>query len=364
MDRKPHIAFICSRLDLPGGIERAVVNDANLFQSKGHQVTIIIPDVSKESFYPIHNDIKIVQEALHFGITEKGNIITRKIAFLQHILQLNKIFKSINADVYIGTEYSLSIVTYLAARKLGSKVFAWEHHHFHWLRKNKFWGFLFRKTYPKMDVIVCNNKTEKSLFEAIGCKAVVIPYVVPENDQGMAALENKEMLTVGWLIKRKGVDLIPSIAGKIFEKHKDWKWKIIGSGEEFDNLQQQFKDKNLSSFLEIVKPQSHQLDDEYLNASIYVMTSRFECLPMVLLEAISHGVPCVAFDCPTGPGDIITSGTDGFVTPLEDIDAITNAIEELIVDKEKRKSFGAAAYQSSKRYSPEKVYKLWSDLFC
>jgi glycosyltransferase involved in cell wall biosynthesis len=362
-DQKPHIVIVCSRLDLPGGIERAVVNNANLFQSKGHKVTIVIPDVSNQSFYPINHGVNIEQLPLHFGITETGNIISRKIAFYKHIQKLKKLFQKIDADVLIGTEYSLTIVTYLAARKLNAKIFAWEHHHFHWLKKNRFWSFLFHKVYPKLDLVVCNNRTEKGLFENVGCKATVIPYVVPENDKQIAPLNTKEILTIGWLIKRKGVDLIPAIAEKIFEKHKDWKWKIIGSGEEFDNLQQQIQEKNLQNLLVIEKPKSHQLDEEYLNASIYVMTSRFECLPMVLLEATSHGLPGVAFDCPTGPRDIITNEVDGYVTPLEDVDAMATAIEDLIMDEEKRKRMGQEAFKSSKRYSPERIYQLWSEVF-
>lgn len=357
------VTLLCSRLDTPGGIERAVVNTANLFYEHGHEVTIFIADVTAKSFYPINPGVAVKQLSLHFGITREGNVFTRKLAFFRHIHLLKKAFQQIKPDILIGTEYSLTIAGYYAAKHLSTKLYAWEHHHFHWLKKNRFWTILFRYVYPRLQAVVCNNSTEKSLFDAIGCKVVVIPYVIPETEARTSALQRKNILSIGWLIKRKGVDLVPAIANKVRQKHPDWKWKIIGTGAEYENLQQQILDYQLSDFLQIVPPQSHELAEEYLQASIFVMTSRFECLPLVLLEANRFGLPCVAFDCPTGPADIITNSVNGYLVPLEDVQAMAQKINELIADKEKSQSMGKAAYKHSQRYLPEKIYADWRQLF-
>lgn len=356
-----HICFVCSRLDLPGGIERAIVNTANLFADKGHKVSLIITDDSIGSFYPVRNDIVFTSLPLDFGIRDKGDPLTKKIDFVKHLSQLKKQVNHLKPDIIIGTEYSLSIVTYYAAKNLVAKIFAWEHHHFHWLKKSRFWNYLFKKVYPKLHAVVCLNEMEKHLFEGFGCKSVVVPNFVVQ--QNKAPLNTKIILSIGWLIKRKGVDLIPVIAEKVFASHPDWQWQIIGSGEEEAALRNELKKRGLERNVIIAAPVSADLNEFYQAAALYVMTSRFECFPMVLLEAMSHGVPAVSFDCPTGPSFIIHHGEDGLLLEQENVEAMADALIRLIENVKERNSFGDAAYQNITRFSPGNVYAEWQKLF-
>lgn len=318
-----HILLICSRLDLPGGIERATVSAANLFVQK-YKVTLLVLDEVGHSFYPVHEDVKIIHTHLHFGLTEQGNVATRKWAFIKHLRQLRDLLQQQDADIIIATEYPFSITAYLAGKSLKAKILSWEHHHFHWFQKSRFWQFLFRQVYPKLDCVVCLNETERVLHESIGCVSEVIPNYVERAQK--AELESKVILSVGWLIRRKGIDLVPSIGSRIFKGFPDWKWKIIGTGAEKEALQKAITDQGLKEHIEIIEPSSFDLKARYLNASVYVMTSRFECFPMVLLEAMAHGVPCVSFNCPTGPSDIVTDGEDGVLVENENITAMADAI--------------------------------------
>ena len=195
---KKHIVFVTSRLDQPGGTERATVNLANLFHDNGHQVSIIILDENAECFYPLHASVQIIQSDLNFGITSKGTMISRKLNLFRHVRKLRSLLKQAGGDIVIGTEYYLSIVSWMAAHKTAVKIISWEHHHIHWLKKNRFWTLLFNSVYPRFDLVVCQNSTEKKLFEAIGAKSVVIPYVLPEIQKQKASLENKIILTIGW----------------------------------------------------------------------------------------------------------------------------------------------------------------------
>ena len=86
MQSKQHIAIVCSRLDLPGGIERAIVNTANLFAEKDHKVILVIFDETSRSFYPLNDRILIITKAFDFGLTTKGNIVSRKINFLRNLI--------------------------------------------------------------------------------------------------------------------------------------------------------------------------------------------------------------------------------------------------------------------------------------
>lgn len=355
------IAIVCSRLDVPGGIERAIVNTANLFQSKGHQVTILVLDACGNTFYPLNEKVRLLQLPLDFGITTKGNMITRKLRFVKHLSKLKQAFLNLQPQVIIGTEYSISIPCYLAGKKTGAKIFAWEHHHFYWLKKSRFWNYLNKKIYPRLTAIVCLNKTEGQLFQKLGCNTVVIPNFVSR--QNRAVPNSKTILSVGWLNKRKGFEIIPQIAQKVFEKYPDWRWTIIGRGEEEALLKNNITKSRLQDHVLLLPPVSFNLETTYLDAAIYVMTSRFECFPMVLLEAMSHGVPAIAFDCPTGPSFIIRDKVDGLLIEQNNINAMAEAIMDLISNEEKRKAYGYAAYDNINRFSPDKVYALWQMLF-
>jgi amylovoran biosynthesis glycosyltransferase AmsD len=360
-DQPPHIMILASRLDLPGGTERMVVAAANLFRSKGHAVTLLIPEEVHPSFFPLDKSVQIVHDPLDFGITETGNIVTRKTRLALHVIRLRRAIKKINPSIIISTDYVYTICARLAINKKGPKVFAWEHHHFHWLNKSSFWRWLQRRTYSGLDGVICLNKTEAQLHRAAGSKTFVIPNFIEANDQ--AALESKTLLTVGWLIDRKGIDFVPRIASEVLNNHPDWKWIIVGSGDKKEQLKKSIHELHLEDRVSIVSPSTPDLRQIYLNASIYVMTSRFECFPMVLLEAMSFGIPSVAFNCPTGPSEIITNKVDGFLSHKGDLPAMNKTLQLLMDDSALRKEMGAAAIRNVERFVPEKIYPLWKEVF-
>lgn len=108
---------------------------------------------------------------------------------------------------------------------------------------------------------------------------------------------------------------------------------------------------------------SPPLQEKYLESSIYVMSSRFEGLPMALLEAMACGVPCISFDCPYGPAEIITPEEDGILVKNGNTDELADAICRLIEDTDKRIRMGKQAQKNIQRYSREEVMKLWDELF-
>lgn len=357
MNFPKHVLILCSRLDMPAGIERAIVNAANLFTSKGHQVSILILDGTPDIFFRLDTGIKVYAANLHFGITDRGNQLSRKLSFLRHLRVLRKLVNDISPDIVIATEYQFAIAARMALKREDIRLFSWEHHHFHHLKRNNFWKLLFKKYYPGLDMVICLNHEEAELFNQTGCKTTVIPNHLSFLPERKASLEHKQILTVGHLSKTKGTDLLPSIAAKVFEKYPKWKWKIIGDGRERKHL------VNATDVFEIQKPKTQDIQDEYLHSAMYVLSSRFECFPLVLLEAMSLGVPPIAFDCPTGPKHIISHLRDGVLVEKENVEAMADAIIELIENEEKRKQLGSKAFENSKRFMPHHVYQQWEDLF-
>lgn len=355
-----HVAIICSRLDLPGGIERAITNTANTFVSKDHTVTLLILDNTKKYFYPILPQVKVIQENLNFGITKRGNVVLRKIKFVSDILKLRKILRTLAPELIIATEYHLVVATILTEIKKKSKIVSWEHHHYYELQHSFFWKKLIKVTYQRIDAVICLNEDEKKLFTAINHNPIVIPNFVDISPSSYQT--NNLILTVSRLTHVKGTDLLLQTAKLVLQKETSWKWKLIGDGEMRKDVENFIKKENLQERLLLQLPESHNIIHEYRNASLYVMTSRNECLPMTLLEALSVGLPCVSFDCDTGPRNIITNNEDGLLTDKENPEMLAKAISFLIENETLRKKMSNNAFQNIQRFSTENIFKLWTQI--
>ncbi len=355
-----HIVILCSRLDLPGGIERAVVNLANLLDKKGKKISLLVLDETPSSFYPISTSVNVIQQALFFGITSKGNPVTRKISFIKDIRKLKKTIAELQPDTIIATDYQFIPALILARAKRKAKIYSWEHHEYSWLKKNRFWKPLLKYSYPKLDGIICLNETEATYYKKFSTP-IVIPNFIDSGFNNKSDLNNKTILSIGWLIPRKGVDLIMLAAKEVFKNYPDWQWKIIGDGEMKEELLSFIKKEKLEEKLVLQIPVSHELAKEYMNASIFVLASRIEVFGLVLPEAMSFSLPCVSFDCPSGPANIITHNYNGLLVEKENHHELANAIMTLISNENLRKELGENAFQSSFQYSAENVYKLWEE---
>ena len=162
--------------------------------------------------------------------------------------------------------------------------------------------------------------------------------------------------------KYKQFDQLLDIFHEFVKRDHSWELVIIGNGELFDNLQEQIKELDLGDIVKI-KPYSHHIEQEYLKASVLLSTSNREGLPMVMIEAMSYGLPVIAYDCKTGPSDIIINRQNGFLIPLDDKEEMLKCMLDIACDDELRSRMSQCAIADSKRFSPESVYPKWDALF-
>ena len=357
-----HIVIIASFLNHPGGYERIVPSIANLFTENDNKVTLIIIGNTAETFYPIHKNVNIILKPYHFGIADTGNMISRKIKMLSDIRGLKKILFQLSPDIVIGTEYHISICAQLTGIQKFSKLIAWEHTPIAQSKKNRFWNLLFKKYYPRFNAIVCLNKTEKHFFSQLAPTYIIHNFT--DNHSGsFTTLQSKSILSIARLSPEKGIDLLLQTAKKVLPLHPTWKWKLIGTGPLKKMVTDFIDQENLNNHFILQKPNGSRLDDEYLNASLFVLSSRYESMSMVLLEAQSYGLPLISFNCPDGPAENISHDENGLLVPAENSDALAQAVLSLIENPSKAKKISHQAIVNAAQFNSETVYAQWSSFF-
>ena len=142
----------------------------------------------------------------------------------------------------------------------------------------------------------------------------------------------------------------------------DWKLDIIGDGEERPLLEQRIRSYGLERQVTLTRP-TQEIGKVYMEASILASSSRYEGLPMVLLEAQAFGLPIVAFQCKCGPKDIVSDGINGYLVPEGDIAGMTQRLETLMKNETLRKRMGLKAKESASRFNEETIMRKWMNTF-
>ncbi|MBT2225093.1 glycosyltransferase family 4 protein [Nonomuraea sp. NEAU-A123] len=222
------------------------------------------------------------------------------------------------------------------------------------------------RRYGRLDALVTLTEADLGACQAaLGPRAprhlLRIPNATPRLSGGPSPLSSRTVVAIGRLAKVKGFDLLLCAWQRFSLVHPGWRLRIVGSGPERARLLKLVGELELACSVELPGP-SRDVGAELDDASIFVLSSRREGFPMTILEALSKGVPVVAFDCPHGPGEIITHGHDGLLVSPGDVAALASAIGLLIDDELERRVMGAAALTTSKRYDPQAIGKRWTAL--
>jgi len=190
----------------------------------------------------------------------------------------------------------------------------------------------------------------------------VIPNPLSFYSSVSSTLKIKRVIVVGSHSYNKGYDLLLQAWKLVIQNRTDWTLHIFGKSDTQKTFLQLSEDLKLKDYVVFSEPVL-DIQNEYLNSSIMVLPSRSEGFGMVLIEAMACGLPCVAFDCPHGPADIIRHEEDGLLVKAEEVNALAMSIIRLIQDEELRIKMGANARENVKRYLPENVLPQWDTLF-
>jgi glycosyltransferase involved in cell wall biosynthesis len=364
----------------PGGMERVLTEKVNYLVDKlGYDITIVTTEqLGRPCFFLLSDKVKLINLDIDFIKHYNLNYLIKTIAHYKKLRLYKKnvqdILKNINPDICIslcGKE-----IDFLSRLKNGIPKIAEIHFamnirkQFLMARKSGvFWEIVgnirtaqLKKSIKKLDRLVVLTSQDKKQWPKSFNNITHIPNPNPLKGDQISAVQNKRVITVGKLDAQKGYDLLIEVWSIVAEKHPDWILDIYGQGEYHDLLYNKIKYLNLIDKVNL-KGISKNIEIEYLDSSIYVMSSRYEGFGMVLLEAMSCGLPVVSFDCQYGPGELIVDGENGFLIPPNDVKELAGKLCFLIENLEIREKMSIKAKEYSKKYEISKIMKQWDTLF-
>lgn len=352
------LLFITNGITGSGGLERVLsVKASMLAEDFGYNVHILsLNEKGKESFFEFspkvyRHSVSVAGSAFQYAKSyTKG--IQQKIKEIQPdiISVCDDALKGFFLPIVIRSDakwiYESHASILLSNQGDGVSL----HQRFQHLLKQ----FLGRR-FSKIVLLTDRNMKEWTLPQL-----EVIPNPLPFQTENVSTLQNKQVIAVGSYSYNKGYDLLLKIWAQIEPGFPDWELNVYGRST-YENLSEEAERMNLSSVHFF--PPDPDIQEKYKESSVFVLPSRSEGFGMVLIEAMSCGLPVVSFDCPHGPGDIITDGQDGFLIENGHIEAFADKLSQLMQNSDLRQKMGNEARETSKKYHPEKIASQWDRLF-
>ncbi len=374
------IVYIIDSLSQKGGAERILSEKMSYLAEKyGYDVTVVTcyQFEGMRNTYPLSKLVKqrdlIIRSYRQYRYHYPMRLWVKwKYHKLLH-KRLQETIDELQPDILVGLTYILADAV-LALKTTAKRVIeshearpftmSWlQHDNSSWLSKTykRFTKDLYLHTIErKADAIVTLSNGDA--YEWRKARRVeVIPNFsqmkVTALSDGMA----KRVIVVGRLDWQKGYDKLLDIWQKVSQRHPDWQLDIYGEGPWEDQLITTIIHQNLRHVA--IHPFTPHISEEYAKSSLCLLTSRFEGFSLVLLEAMMHGLPCVTFNCPYGPSDLVDDGENGYVVTNRDNDGFAEKVCYLIEHPEIRAQFSKAAIKKAGNYDMEKTMEKWKSLF-
>ena len=357
------VTFVIASLT-SGGAERVMSTMANWWARHGWTVTILtIADTPP--FYPL--DARVTLRPLHLAAVS-GSPIRAIWNNLRRIAVLARAVRSTKPDVVISFLDQTNVQTLLATRGLRRPVIVSEHTdpartYPEYLQLGRPWRLLRRLTYPWAARVLVLTRTVQQYFPpSLQPKIVILPNPVEVAPPGeVAQPARRQLVTMGRFNREKGFDLLLDAFARVAPKHPEWDLVIWGDGDIREELESQRAYLKLED--RVTFPgRTTAPHDRLREADLYVLSSRREAFPMALAEAMGCGLPAIAFDLPSGPGEMIRHGKDGLLVPSGDMPALAEALDSLMGDDDRRQAMAAHAPEILDRYGVDGVMRRWSEL--
>lgn len=363
----------------PGGIGRVTSIKANWFAEHGHEVWVVTANQGVEQdYYELHPSVMRKDFAMGFQLgIDNGNLLmkyVRKISKMRRYRrELEQFILEVKPDIVVSTFTNDS--DFLYKLEDGSKKvleFHFSHEGFksqmkygpQTLKNKLLLTYRLRKherIARKYNAFVVLTHEDAEAWKGYD-NLHVIHNMLSFESQETSSCKEKRVIAVGRLDFQKKFDRLVDIWALVNKECPEWRLDIFGQGPDRKNLMQRIVEKELSDSISIKGP-TRNIIKEYASSSILAMTSTYEGWGLVLTEAMSVGVPCVAYACKCGPRDIIVDGKNGYVIEEGDKETFAKRLVELMKNDELRQEVGRNAKESSRKYSVDNIMEQWLALF-
>lgn len=366
------ILYVTDALAIWGGMERVLVEKANyLANHEGYEVHVLTIYQGDHAFpFPLDNKVTHVDLNIPFHSQYQYSGFRRMLSLRRLHRDVKKGLRyhlyAINPDIVVCAR--IEFVRDICQVK-GDIPLVFESHSSFWTSRFEDAGIIRRLhtwwmnlAARQVQAVVTLTEGDAAVWRKVNQHVFVIPDVVHLNDMGTYSnVDSKSVVFVGRLSRQKDIGSLLSIWQLVRQRHADWQLHLYGGkGDVEDSLWQQLQEGSNGITLHAPTP---DVLNVYQQHAILMLTSRYEPFGMVLPEAMSCGLPVVAFDCPYGPADIITDGDDGFLVRNRDIKDFAGKVCSLIENANLRQQMGVAAVRSSQRYRVDRIMPLWLELF-
>ena len=365
------ILYVCDALAIYGGMERVLIDKSNwLVEYGGCEVCLLTINQGHHPIcYPLHPGVLSDDLNIQFHQQYHLPFFKRLIKNRQlHCLFRERMFTKIQEfapDLIVCTrlDYIRDII-----KVKGTAPLVFESHSSclascfegdGMLRLLHVWYL--QLAVKKVQMVVALTKGDAEEWKKLTSNVCVIPNVVYLNVDNCSDCSAKSVIFVGRFSKQKDMCSLLHIWNKIYQRHPDWQLHIYGGyGEEHDIILSEIK--VMDANIQVHEP-TPDIMGKYKENSILLLTSLYEPFGLVLPEAMSCGIPVVAFDCPYGPADIISNGVDGFLIYNRNEIEFVEKVCMLIDNYDLRVKMGKAGVETSKKYEKEQIMILWQALF-
>ena len=364
--KKKTVCFFSGDITRCGGTERVSTIIANGLARQGKYYVIFLSIVEKNASPVFH----ILPEINRYVLRDTGKWIQPGLGYLPLVPVLRRFLRRYKIDIIIDIDIVLDALSLPASVGQNVKIISWEHFHYYYEQKKFYRRMILRFSALFSDYIITLTEQYKENFRKklhrysrIAAVYNPIEYTEPIKDIecSLSIAKEKMLITVGSFNKRKGTDMIAQVIPAVLCKYKEWKWYFLGDGEYREILEKVIRRYHLEKQLLLMGNVPNV--EEYLKrASIYVMASRLEGLPMCLLEAKAFGIPCVSFDIQTGPSEIIENDVNGFLVPPFDLNMMAQKIILLIENEDLRSNFAKETKTGLEKFQLKSILEEWEQL--
>lgn len=345
----------------PGGAERVISILIDALIDRGHSITLVTLDESNEDFYDLDPAVARVRLGVKRPSTSLRDALRNNVI---KVSRLRRAFRAASPDVVVSFTSRINIPVLTAAIGTAIPVVVSERNNPNKTLQGPVWKLLRRLLYPRAACVVAQTRAEARWFSRISSRVQVIGNPVRPVQPVSAQQDGTavRLLAVGRLEYQKGFDLLLEAFAKVVIELPIAELTIVGEGSRRPELEEQIRALGIAERVRLAG-NVKGIEDYYRSADTFVLSSRHEGLPNVLLEAMAHGLPCVSFDCHFGPAEIIQDGQNGILVPSGDTTALAGAIVSLARDARSRRRLSAAAPSAVEAYLPDKVVSKWLTVF-